>query len=149
MTICHIPFSRPLSIVFVAGISLGCGTVFAASKTAPAGAQARYLQERSVCLKGLSNQDRATCLREASAAFAEARRGGLGVGAQPYERNAHRRCEQLPDDDRRACDARMQGQGSTSGSASAGGLYRELVTPGPIAPNASQPAGSAPLAPTR
>jgi hypothetical protein len=81
-----------------------------------------------VCTSGQSNQDRATCLREAGAAFAEAKRDGLADGSTPYVRNALQRCERLPDEDRRACVSRMQGQGTTSGSVAGGGIYRELVT---------------------
>ena len=41
-------------------------------KRAPDAAQSRYQSERAVCLHGLSNQDKATCLKEAGAALAEA-----------------------------------------------------------------------------
>ena len=114
--------------------ALGCASALAADKTGPADALARYQQERAVCTSGQSNQDRATCLREAGAAFAEAKRDGLGDGAAPYARNAGQRCDRLPDGDRRACVARMQGQGTTSGSAAAGGIYRELVLPSTAVP---------------
>ena len=124
-------------------------TALAADNTASADAQARYQQERAACLSGQSNQDRATCLREAGAALADARRGGLGDSSPQYVSNASQRCARLPDEERRACEARMQGQGTTSGSAAAGGIYRELVTRGGVAPNAVQPAGGAASAPTR
>lgn len=96
-------------------------------------ALARYQQERATCVNGESNQDRPTCLREAGAALAEARRGGLDDGGtrmqqyRQYERNALERCAPLPDEDRLACAARMQGMGTVSGSVQAGGLLRELV----------------------
>jgi hypothetical protein len=141
--------SRPVGALLMLGASLGCMAALAADKAGVADAQLRYQQERAACLSGSSNQDRATCLREAGAALAEAKRSGLGDGTQPYERNAHQRCERLPDEDRRACDARMQGQGTTSGSAAAGGIYRELVTREPIAPNAVQPDSGAASSPTR
>jgi hypothetical protein len=62
-------------------------TLAAADNTVSADAQARYQQERAVCLSGQSNQDRATCLREADAALADGQerwpRGRLaGVCAQ-------------------------------------------------------------------
>ncbi|HEY2925842.1 hypothetical protein [Piscinibacter sp.] len=125
----RIQLSHVASALLTLLAALGCGSALAADKTSPADALARYQQERAVCTSGQSNQDRATCLREAGAAFAESQRDGLNDGAAPYVRNAGQRCERLPDEDRRACVARMQGQGTTSGSAAAGGIYRELVLP--------------------
>lgn len=93
-----------------------------------ASAPESYQQERAACMNGSSNQDRATCLREAGAALAEARKGKAGGSAADYERNASARCDRLPDPDRRDCLARMKGEGTTSGSAARGGIYRELVT---------------------
>ena len=120
---------RAAGSLLVLGVALGSTSALAAGKTATADAQARYQQERAACLSGQSNQDRATCLHEAGAAFAQARREGLNDGPAPqYENNALRRCEVLPGDDRRACVARMKGQGTTTGSAATGGIYRELVT---------------------
>jgi hypothetical protein len=39
----------------------------------------------------------------------------------------------LPTADREDCIARMTGQGTTTGSAATGGVYRELVTTQPAA----------------
>ncbi|MBI5255914.1 MAG: hypothetical protein HY855_05400 [Burkholderiales bacterium] len=112
-----------LGLAFAAVPALGADKATAASQLA------RYQQERAKCSNGESNQDRPTCLKEAAAAYAEARRGDE-VPADPalYARNALLRCERLPADERSACVARMQGQGSTTGSARGGGIYRELVT---------------------
>jgi len=95
----------------------------------PAAAQlARYKQEMAVCQSGRSPQGRPTCEREARAAFAQARKGDLDDGPAAYERNAHERCMSLPSPERYECVARMQGQGSQSGSVSSGGISRELRT---------------------
>ena len=112
-------------------------SAFAAGSAASAEANARYQQEKAVCLSGQSNQDRATCLKEAGAAYAEALRGGQGSSAVAPG-NASKRCEALKGDENTACLARMQGQGTTSGSVAAGGISRELVTvtPAPAAPAA-------------
>ena len=110
------------------GTAFGCAQALAAGQTSAAEAQTRYQQERAVCTSGASNQDRATCLREAGAAFAQARKGDLNDGPAAYGRNARQRCEALPAADREACVARMEGQGTASGSVAAGGIYRELVT---------------------
>ena len=109
-------------------------------------AVARHRQEVAVCTSGQSNQDRATCLREAGAALVEARRGGLDGNASSYEKNQLRRCEPLPAEERSACEARMRGQGTTSGSVAGGGIYRELVTretEAPVMPPAAPPADAA------
>jgi hypothetical protein len=108
-------------------------------------ADARYAQERAVCLGGQANQDRDTCLKEAAAARDEARRGELGNGPAPYADNAGRRCDALPAAERGDCQARMQGQGTTSGSVGAGGIYRELVTREPAVAPAPADAGPEPV----
>ncbi len=100
-------------------------------------------------MNGQSNQDRATCLREAGAAFAQARHEGLSDGPTPYARNARQRCEALPQDDRQGCLARMQGQGTTSGTAASGGIYRELVTREVIPSNTAVPLSLPPGEPAK
>lgn len=124
----------------------------AAGKTDAADRLARYQQDRAVCTSGKSNQDRATCLREASASYAEAQRGGLGDGSLPYASNARERCNRLPEADRLDCVARMQGQGSSTGTAASGGIYRELttreVTP-PNPPVLAKPSAAIVTKPTR
>jgi len=145
MNIGRIELSRAGRRLLVLAAALGaCAATLAADKAVSADVQARYQQERAVCLNGKSNQDRDTCLREAGAALAQARHEGLGDAAAPYARNARQRCEQLPADDRTACVARMQGQGSTTGSAASGGIYRELVVrdvapPSTVAPSTVSP----------
>ncbi len=93
-------------------------------------AQQRYQQERAHCLSGKSNQDRATCLKEAAAALQEARRNRLDTGGgASLEANATARCQAQPAADRAACVARITGAGSTQGSVEAGGLIRQTETP--------------------
>lgn len=93
-------------------------------------AQQRYQQERARCLSGQSNQDRATCLREANAALQEARRNRLDTGAGPsLQANATARCKAQPAADRAACVQRITGAGTTQGSVEAGGLIRQTETP--------------------
>jgi hypothetical protein len=109
-------------------IALATGGATAATKApAPSDiAQSQYQKERARCLDGTSNQDRDTCLKEAGAALAEARRGTLGTDEGNYERNARERCTPLPDEERSSCLARMRGEGTTSGSVQGGGVIREL-----------------------
>jgi hypothetical protein len=87
-----------------------------------------YQADRAACLSGQSHQDRQTCLREAGAAQAEARRGGLDDKGADYERNKLARCDaQTVPADREMCIRMMKGAGTASGSVEGGGIYRELV----------------------
>lgn len=125
--------AAPLLLIAAVLASASAGAANTNSRAAED--RARYQSERAVCLRGESNQHRETCLREASAAYAESRRGSLdGAASSEYLSNATRRCEALPEPDRLACVARMQGQGTVSGTAQSGGISRELVTTVPAAP---------------
>jgi hypothetical protein len=64
----------------------------------------------------------------ASTAMAAGKGASLDESHDALLRNALKRCEPLPEQDRKDCLARMQGQGTTSGSVAGGGIYRELVT---------------------
>lgn len=130
--------------VLLLGATVACVSVAGAGTTAAAGAQKRYEQERAVCMKGQSNQDRATCLKEAGAAYEEAKHHALGAGSAPDAANALQRCEGLPSADRAACMERVQGQGTTTGSAAAGGTVTELVVTTPGAAAAPQAPGVEP-----
>ena len=116
--------------------------LFAGSALADTAAQT-YQRERAACLSGQSAQDRATCLKEAGAALAEARRGGLtgasGMGAD--------RCNALDGVERAACVARMNGAGKVTGSVEGGGLLRELTVRESLPPGAPPPQTVTPVAP--
>ena len=120
-----------------ATLLLGAGLAQAAAPRLTASEiQAQYEQERAVCLSGQSNQDRATCLQEAGAARNDARRGLLEESQSTnYRRNALERCRIFDGEDAKDCRARILGAGTTSGSVSAGGVLRELITvePAPAA----------------
>ena len=118
-----------------------------APPTAASALHSRYQQERALCISGRSNQDRVTCLREAGAAYAEAKRGGLDDAGASASDNQRKRCEPLTGDERSACLARMQGQGSTSGSVQSGGILRELVVREPAPAKAATASASAASAP--
>ena len=140
-------------------LSVCAAAAMAVAETPAADIQLRYQQERARCLAGSSNQDRATCLKEAGAARDEARKGQLNDGDAKYRSNATARCKVLTGDEARDCLARMKGKGgsatngrtttnTTSGSAQSGGILRETVTretkpvevapaPTPAAPAAS------------
>ncbi len=101
----------------------------------------RYQIERADCYNGRSNQDGATCLKEANAALAEDKKGKLATPGAPYQKNATLRCQALPAADKADCERRMRGEGTVSGSVESGGVSRELVVQTPVAPkHAAEPA---------
>jgi hypothetical protein len=110
-------------------VATSLGAAVAADGNSAASAQKLYQQDRAACLDGRTHQERNTCLREAGAAFQEARAGRLGNGETDFERNRLLRCDQQPAEDRSACIRRMNGEGFTSGSVEGGGIYRELTVP--------------------
>ncbi len=117
-------------LVCASATLLGTGAN-AADHNTTADAQARYRNDRAACLNGQSNQDRATCLKEAGAALQEARRGRLDNGRDgesQFEKNRLLRCDSQPAQDRADCLRRMNGEGVTRGSVESGGIYRELTT---------------------
>lgn len=143
------PKSPPWRLPAVLALTLGLSLALVAAHAAPASdaesAEARYRSERAACLAGNSPQDRQTCLREAGAARAEARRGRLDTASpQTLAENARRRCAVHVDPDARtACERMAAGEGSSTGSVDGGGVLKSLttLTPAPAAP------ASAPSAP--
>jgi hypothetical protein len=126
---------RPLSFLRTgslcaigAVLSVCAAAATTAANTPSADIEARYRAERATCMNGTSNQDRATCLKEAGAARDEARKGQLSDGDGKLRQNAKQRCDALSGDEARDCLARMKGKGTTSGSAQGGGILRETVT---------------------
>jgi hypothetical protein len=87
-----------------------------------------FRSEVQACNSGMTQQDQATCLREARNAAADKSHGNL----QPdrgHEQNALARCEVHPvGEDRAACEARVLGMGNIDGSVANGGLLRESET---------------------
>ena len=110
-------------------LALSIHPAWAAGKGKLSQAQVDYQKERARCQRGESGQSLATCLKEAGAAYDEARRGSLGnTPAAELARNATQRCEAQPLGDREACMQRILGAGKTEGSVSGGGLLRETET---------------------
>jgi hypothetical protein len=97
----------------------------------------RYQQERTRCMAIRVHGPRANCLSEASTAHQAALPAVEELDPARYARyarNALERCKPLPEGDRQDCVLRMTGHGTTSGSVSGGGIYRELITRGPSQP---------------
>lgn len=145
----HIPSLTAFTLA-MASAAFQVGTAHAAD---PAASRSVYAQERADCEAGRTQQDRATCLKEAGAAAGERKRNGLANPGSARE-NAVERCKALPTKDRADCLARVEGPSSanqqvtTSGSVGGGGVIRETKTtitgPAATAEAAPGPAASAP-----
>jgi hypothetical protein len=117
-------------------VALGLGTLIsvaaahAAMPDAPADSgRARFEKERADCLAGRTHQDRATCLREATNAYDEARKRPTAPADEAtLQRNALQRCTQVKPEDQADCRRLAMGQGMRSGSVEGGGVVKEIVT---------------------
>lgn len=109
----------------------GAAQAVPATRRAAEPARLQYEQERADCMSGRTNEPRNICLREAAAAYAEARHGTLtmpGDGPEQWMANALKRCEaQRSDDDRQLCERRVRGEGKVEGSVAAGGQLQTLT----------------------
>jgi len=128
----------------VAALSLAAAGLMLASSAFAAGAKgksnteldAQYQREKAVCTSGQSNQDKATCLREAGAAYQQAKEGKLSSNQSPqYSQNALERCKALPASDQADCQRRIDSPSDIEGSAPSGGILRKDVT---VVPATSQ-----------
>jgi hypothetical protein len=100
----------------------------AAGKAVHQGEHAQYMRQRALCATQRPAAERDDCLSEASTAYAATQPSLPGDDVDSLLRNQLRRCEPLGGTERQDCQARMRGQGTTSGSVASGGIYRELVT---------------------
>lgn len=113
-------------------------------------ASGNYRQEVQSCMSGKTPQDQATCLKEARNAQADRKRGLLDNAGIDFKANAAARCDALKGDDKAACQARMMGYGTTSGSVAGGGVLREieiLVPPAAASPTSMEPGTPEPALP--
>lgn len=122
-------FRKSCFALFAVTVTLCASPTFAADTSNQTSAKSAYQRDRAMCNKGQSNQDRATCLKEAAAAYGETRRGQLNDGQAQYNLNALERCNALPPEDMKACQRRINGEGISEGSAQEGGIYRKIETP--------------------
>lgn len=115
-----------LTVLLAAGTAMAQTPITATGDTG-IDASGDVQRERAACMSGRTQQDQATCLREANNAAAEKRKGRLD-NQGGFDANARQRCEVLTGEDRSACEARVMGYGSTSGSVAGGGVIREVET---------------------
>lgn len=125
--------ARSMQWLSMSALAWACAPTMAQGNAASRDAAAAYQRERAACLNMQVTEDRAACLREAAAAQAQRRKGAAPDDAAAFERNALQRCDAQPADERQACIARVQGEGSSSGSVKGGGILREkvVVVPAP------------------
>jgi hypothetical protein len=81
--------------------------------------------ETNACMTGRTQQDQATCLREARNAAADKKAGKLDTNGD-LPANALDRCKVLTGTDRVACEARVLGYGGADGSVAGGGMIKEV-----------------------
>lgn len=134
MSSSFIPVSRQWTCAALMAIGVLAST---ANMAQAADQNATIEKERTDCMNGNSQQDRATCMREAGAAKQESQRGNLRDSGD-YQANASKRCAALPAAEKADCERRSNGEGSVSGSVGGGGVVRELVTPVPAGQEGSK-----------
>lgn len=88
----------------------------------------KYQREIEACRNGSTPQARDACMEEARNARAAKRHGELASGDEDYKANALARCQPLGGEYRAACQARVMGFGSASGSVAGGGVLRQVET---------------------
>jgi hypothetical protein len=120
--------SSLLSFGAAALLAMSAATAQVATGTTGIDASGSYQQEVQACMSGKTQEDQATCLKEARNAQADKKRGVLDNAGAAYQANAVARCNVLTGEDKAACQARMMGFGNTSGSVAAGGVLREVET---------------------
>lgn len=112
----------------VALLAVSAATAQVASGTTGIDASGNFSQEVEACRTGRTPQAQATCLEEARNARADKQRGVLQHQGTDHQANAMARCDVLSGEDKAACQARVMGYGSTSGSVAGGGVLREVET---------------------
>jgi len=145
MTLSHTTLSRLMLAVFAAGACMAASTA-AAQAISP---EAQYKTDVARCQSGDTNQDKATCMREAGAALEEAKRNRLMHDNANYDQNQVRRCQALPADQREDCMLQMSPGSNTQvqGSVAGGGVLRETTITIPGQPATSTAAPTAPNTP--
>ena len=125
---CIRPRKSSLSFGAIALLAMTAASAQVGIGTTGIDASGNYQQEVKACKSGRTQQDQATCLKEARNALADKRRGVLDNAGGKFDSNATARCDALNGDDKSACQARMMGYGSTTGSVASGGVLREVET---------------------
>ncbi len=117
-----------LSLGLAALFTGGAALAQVAAGTTGIDASGNYQHEVQACRSGHTQQDLETCLREARNARAEKTAGGSPGTPVNFKGNAVARCEALTGEDKAACQVRVLGYGSESGSVAGGGVLTSVET---------------------
>lgn len=109
-------------------LAVGAASAQVASGTTGIDASGNTQREKAACHNGMTQQDFVTCMREANNAAAAKSSGKLDNAGGQFEVNSLKRCDVLQGNDKIACEARIMGYGSTSGSVAGGGVVRQVET---------------------
>lgn len=120
--------ARPFGALALLAAALAVTPAGAAGTKAASEVEARYQRDLAACAAPGYVGDRQACRRDAGAARIRPTAKPVDTDPGRFARNALKRCEPLPEADRADCVLRMQGLGTTTGTAADGGIYRELVT---------------------
>ncbi len=118
----------PFGVAALLAMTAATAQVAGGAGTTGIDATGNYQSEVQACRSGRTQQDVDTCMREARNAQAERRHGALTQPSADLQSNAMQRCDPLTGEDKAACQARVLGYGSTSGSVAGGGVLREVET---------------------
>ena len=129
-----------LAFSFAAFLAL-TATAQIASGTTGIDATGNSVSEMAACNNGSSQESRQTCMTEVRNANAAKRAGQVDNANGQFDLNAMKRCDALTGQDKLACQARIVGFGTTSGSVAGGGVVREIevLVPAQPTPPAAQP----------
>ncbi len=126
----HDTHSRASLIAFGIASLLAVGAAGAQVATGTTGIDdsGSFQREVQACREGRTQQDQATCMKEARNAQADKRPGAPPTQAS-LRANAVARCNVFTEAaDKSACEARVLGAGSTEGSVAGGGVIRQVET---------------------
>ena len=87
-------------------LAVTAATAQVATGTTGIDASGSYQQEVNACMTGKTQQDQATCLREARNAQADKKRGVLDNSGAQFDSNAALRCSVLTGEEQAACQDR-------------------------------------------
>jgi hypothetical protein len=119
---------RLVCIALVTVLNMSAALAQVAAGTTGIDSSGNYQKEVQACRSGQSQQDPETCLREARNTRADKNASQPEGTASDFKGNAESRCEALGGEDRAACQVRVLGYGSESGSVAGGGVLTSVET---------------------